>query len=167
MTSVGAGWLMATLDPNPLMVALVQTATAAPMFLFSLPAGAIADIVDRPKLLITGQSCMCILTALLAVLIWGQWIAALLLLLLVYFLGVSKAFISPAWQAVIPNMVPSKELKQVITLNGIGVNIRCAKTIEDQYRCNIYYLLKATIPPNNFCLTRGGLGDVLKGNSYI
>ena len=47
MHDVGAGWLMTTLNPSPLMVSLVQAATTLPVFLLALPAGALADIVDR------------------------------------------------------------------------------------------------------------------------
>src|SRR3954462_11505214 len=49
MQNAAAGWLMTSLDPNPLIVSLVQVATAVPMFLFALPAGALADIVDPPQ----------------------------------------------------------------------------------------------------------------------
>src|SRR3569833_2625067 len=49
MHEVGAGWLMTSLAPTPLMVALVQAATTAPVFLLAVPAGALADIVDRRR----------------------------------------------------------------------------------------------------------------------
>src|SRR5674476_1499234 len=55
MHEVGAGWLMTSLAPSPLMVALVQAATSAPVFLLALPAGALADIVDRRRYLIASQ----------------------------------------------------------------------------------------------------------------
>jgi len=47
MYSAGAAWLMTNLTTHPLMVSLVQVATSLPMFLFALPAGALADIVDN------------------------------------------------------------------------------------------------------------------------
>ena len=55
MASVAMAWLMTSLDPSPLMVSLVSAATSLPLFLFALPAGALADIVDRRKLLIFAQ----------------------------------------------------------------------------------------------------------------
>src|SRR5215510_14902513 len=55
MQNAAAGWLMTGLDPNPLVVALVQVATTLPMFLFGIPAGALADILDRRRLLATVQ----------------------------------------------------------------------------------------------------------------
>src|SRR4051812_2948449 len=52
MYNAASGWLMTLLDPDPLIVALVQVATTTPMFLFALPAGALADVFDRRKFLI-------------------------------------------------------------------------------------------------------------------
>src|SRR3989441_12064585 len=49
MQNVSAAWAMSSLSPSPLMVALVQSATSLPVFLVGLPAGAIADIVDRRR----------------------------------------------------------------------------------------------------------------------
>src|ERR671929_464210 len=63
MQSVGAAWLMTTLTPSPLLVALMQTATSLPILLLGLPAGAVADVVDRRKLLLGTESWM-MLTAL-------------------------------------------------------------------------------------------------------
>jgi MFS family permease len=55
MANVATAWLMTSLDPSPLMVSLVSAATSLPLFLFALPAGALADIVDRRQLLIIAQ----------------------------------------------------------------------------------------------------------------
>ena len=52
MHEVADAWLMTTLTPSPLMVALLQTAEALPIFLLALPSGALADVVDRRKLLL-------------------------------------------------------------------------------------------------------------------
>src|SRR3954451_7754565 len=63
MQNAAAGWLMTGLDPDPLTVALVQVATSLPMFLLGLPAGALADIVDKRQLLIAVQIVLASLTA--------------------------------------------------------------------------------------------------------
>src|SRR5262245_34136227 len=55
MYNAAAGWLMTSLDPDPLVVSLVQVATTLPMFLFAIPAGALADIVDKRRLLIIAE----------------------------------------------------------------------------------------------------------------
>ena len=58
MQEVGASWLMTQLAPSPLIVSLIQTAGALPVFLLSLAAGALADVLDRRRLLIFSQSWM-------------------------------------------------------------------------------------------------------------
>src|SRR5258707_5694186 len=68
MQNVGAAWAMTSLSPSPLMVALVQSATSLPVFVVGLPAGAVADIVDRRRLLLVTQTWMLVAAALLAVL---------------------------------------------------------------------------------------------------
>src|SRR6516165_9413298 len=66
MQNVGAAWLMTDLSASPLFVALVQAATNLPFFVLSVPAGALADIVDRRRLLLVAQSCMLLVAAALA-----------------------------------------------------------------------------------------------------
>src|SRR4051794_30791433 len=67
MTDVGQGWLMSTLTPSPLIVSLLLTAESLPFFLLGLPAGALADIVDRRRLLIVSQLAMTVTVGALAV----------------------------------------------------------------------------------------------------
>src|SRR5438132_10117161 len=67
MQNVGAAWAMTSLSPSPLMVALVQSATSLPVFVVGLRAGAVADIVDRRRLLLVTQTWMLADAALLAV----------------------------------------------------------------------------------------------------
>src|SRR3954469_19094116 len=81
MHNVGAEWLMTTLAPTPLVVALMQTAENAPTFLLALPAGALADIVDRRRLLLFSQTWMLISGVALAVLALMGWATAAMLLL--------------------------------------------------------------------------------------
>src|SRR5689334_13943499 len=68
MQDIGNAWLMTSLSPSPLRVALVQAATSLPMFLLSLPAGALADIVDRRRLLLFTQLWMSVAALTLGVL---------------------------------------------------------------------------------------------------
>src|SRR5262245_39745186 len=82
MQSAAAAWLMTNLDPHPLSVALVQVAAALPMFIFALPAGALADIVDRRKLLIATQGATVLLAAGLGMLVWLDRVTPGVLLLL-------------------------------------------------------------------------------------
>jgi MFS family permease len=69
MYSAASGWLMTSLNPDPLIVSLVQVATTLPMFLFALPAGALADIVDRRKFLVVAEIIATVLSALYAAIV--------------------------------------------------------------------------------------------------
>lgn len=120
---VGAAWLMTTLTPSPVMVALVQAATSLPMFLLALPAGAIADVVDRRKLLLVTQGWMCVVAAALGLTTLGQGIGPWLLLTFTFLLGLGAALNQPAWQAITPELVPAEELPAAIALGSVGFNI--------------------------------------------
>ena len=123
MHSVGASWLMTDLSPSPLLIALVQSAAMLPMFLFALPAGALADIFNRRTLLLLTNSFMLVAAILFALLVWRGEATALWLLLFTFCLGAGTAFMAPAWQAVIPRMVPREDLPQAIALGGISMNL--------------------------------------------
>src|SRR5207245_8707235 len=68
MHDSAAAWLMTLLTPSPLMVLLVQVATTLPLFLLALPAGALADILDRRRILLATQLWLFVPAALLGVL---------------------------------------------------------------------------------------------------
>ncbi|MEN1727799.1 MAG: MFS transporter, partial [Pseudomonadota bacterium] len=123
MNEVGAGWLMTDLSDSPLMVASVQAATTLPVFLFAVLAGAIADIVDRRRLLLIVNLMLAGVAALLALLVSIERITPLLLLVFTFLLGTGAAFIAPAWQAIVPRLVPRPELPAAIALNSMGINV--------------------------------------------
>ncbi|MGA0025375.1 MAG: MFS transporter [Burkholderiales bacterium] len=120
---VGAGWLMVTLDPDPLMVSLVQAATMLPIFLLALPGGALADIVDRRRYLICTQLWMFAAALLLAVVTAAGWINAWSLLALTFALACGAALNTPAWAAMLPEIVPRPQLQSAIALNSLGINL--------------------------------------------
>jgi MFS family permease len=121
--NTGAGWLMTSLAPSPMMVSLVQAASMLPVFLLALPSGALADIVDRRRYLIVAQAWMCamglLLCALTATGMMGPWG----LLALTFAIGAGSAMNFPAWAATTPELVPRADLTQAIVLNGIGFNL--------------------------------------------
>src|SRR6202790_5197819 len=123
MHTVGASWLMTTLAPSPLPAALGQPATTLPVFLLGVPAGVMADLVDRRKLLIFTQSWMLAVAALLGVLTIVGGIGPWWLLSLTFALGVGSAMNGPAWAAAIPELVPREELPAAVALNSVGFNI--------------------------------------------
>src|SRR3989442_1325656 len=123
MHDTSAAWLMTGLAPSPLMVSLMQTATSLPFFLLALPAGALADIVDRRRLLLVTQAWMLVAAAALGVCTvlgrTGPW----LLLSLTFCMGLGNALNAPAWQATTPDLVPREELAGAVALGGISVNV--------------------------------------------
>src|SRR4051794_6773686 len=121
--NAGAGWLMTSLAPSPVMVSLVQAATMLPVFLFALPGGALADILDRRRILIMAQLWIAGVGLLLAGLAaWGL-LGAWSLLTLTFAIGAGTAVIFPAWAAATPELVPRDDLVQAIALNGVGFNL--------------------------------------------
>lgn len=123
MHDVGASWLMTTLAPSPLMVALVQAATSLPVFFLALPAGALADIVDRRRYLIVTQLWMLVTAALLGACTWIGVMNAWLLLIFTFALGCGAAMTMPAWAAIAPELVPREELQAAIIVNSLGINV--------------------------------------------
>ena len=103
--NVGASWLMTALSPSPLIVAMVQAATSFPMFLLALPAGALADIADRRRLLLITQFWMLAAAAALSAATYAGAMSPALLLLLTFVLGVGAAVNGPAWQAIVGDLV--------------------------------------------------------------
>jgi MFS family permease len=122
MQNVGAAWLMTDLAASPLTVALVQAATNLPFFVLAIPAGALADIVDRRRLLLVAQSWMILVAVALAVVTFTGQMTPWLLLALTFLLGLGSALNAPAWQATTPDLVPREEIPAAIALSGISVN---------------------------------------------
>jgi MFS family permease len=123
MQNTGAGWLMTSLAPSPFMVSLVQVAALLPVFLLALPAGAMADIMDRRLYLIFAQAWIAASGALLAILTFAGVLGPWGLLALTFAIGAGTAMTSPAWAATTPELVPRQDLTQAIVLNGIGFNL--------------------------------------------
>ncbi len=123
MQGVGAAWLMVSQGAGPLLVALTQTASAFPFFLLALPAGALGDIFDRRKLILTTEVWMFSVAVLLAVLTVLHLITPWTLLALTLALSIGDALEAPTWRAVLPEVVPQEGLMPAIALNGIEFNL--------------------------------------------
>jgi MFS family permease len=123
MHDVGAGWLMTTLNPSPLLVSLVQAATTLPVFVLALPAGALADIVDRKRLLLVAKIYMAVIAAGMGVAVLAGSMTPAGLLLFTVALGAGTALINPAWQAIVPQLVPRQQLASAVALNSVGINV--------------------------------------------
>jgi MFS family permease len=121
--AVSASWLMTSLTDSADMVALVQSATALPIMLFALIAGAFADLFDRRLLMLAAQGLM--LAAAIALATFSQWgaVTPWLLLALTFLLGTGAAFSAPPMQATIGDVVPRDELAGAVSLNILGFNV--------------------------------------------
>lgn len=120
---VGASWLMSNLSTSPLVIALVQTFTTLPVFLFALPAGALADIFNRRTILLIANVMMLLSASLFSLAVYLEIVTVNLLLIFTFILGMGTALMSPAWQAAAPRIVPPDELPQAIALSGLSMNI--------------------------------------------
>src|SRR5260370_12393834 len=123
MQNVNAAWAMTSLSPSPFMVALVQSATSLPVFVVGLPAGAVADIVDRRRLLLVTQSWMLVAAGLLAVLAFLGLMTANTLLALTFALGIGVAMNTPTGQAITSELVPPSQLTPAVTPNPLALDI--------------------------------------------
>ena len=123
MNDVGSGWLMTSLSSSPAVVALVSAAGTLPIMLLALPAGAIADIVDRRRLLMGVQIYFTLVIGALAVLTLLDLVTPWLLLAFSFAVGAGAALALPAFAAIVPQLVAPAELPAAVALNSIGINV--------------------------------------------
>ncbi|WDZ82291.1 MFS transporter [Micromonospora cathayae] len=123
MQTVGAQWLLVDQPGAATLVALVQTASMLPVLLLALPAGALADTFDRRRLLIAVQGFLAVVGVLLTGLTAADRMPPALLLTLTFAIGVGQALTLPAWQAVIPELVPRDQLVSASALGAISINL--------------------------------------------
>ena len=110
MQSVGAAWLMTSLTRSPLYIALIQAASALPFFLLALPAGSIGDIFDRRRLILGTEIWMFAIAVVIAATTIAGAMTPWLLLLLTFGLSMGDAIESPAWRAIVPELVNKDDL---------------------------------------------------------
>lgn len=123
MQSVGSAWLMVSLGASPFYIALTQTASTLPFFLFALPAGSIGDIADRRRLILYTEVWMVGVALVLAVTTLAGLMTPWLLLGLTFALSAGDAVETPTWRAVLPELVSKDDLPAASALNGIEFNM--------------------------------------------
>ena len=120
-----ATWMMNIFTGSPFLISLMSTVASLPFFLFTLPAGALADKVDRQKLICVANFGLATTAAGLAVLGWLHLLNPYLMLASVFFIGVGFAFNAPAWISIVPQIVSDAELPAAVTdIHGVDVNVR-------------------------------------------
>ncbi len=122
MNDVAAAWLMTSLTTSPTLIALVQTASALPVFLLGLPSGALADIIDRRRYFIVTQVWVATNAAVLYVVSLADLLTANVLLVLVFTNGVGLAMRWPVYSAILPELVPRSQLPAALALNAVAMN---------------------------------------------
>ncbi len=118
-----ATWMMNVFTGSPFLISLMSTVASLPFFLFTLPAGALADKVDRQKLVRFINIGLAATAVGLAVLGWLHLLNPCLILVSVFFIGVGFAFNAPAWTSIVPQVVSDAELPSAATLSGLQFNI--------------------------------------------
>jgi MFS family permease len=121
-SDVASAWLMTSLTTSPIMIALVQSAATAPIFLLGLPSGALADILDRRRLLIFTQVWAVVVAGLLFTMAITRTLSPALLLILVFANGLVLAIRWPAFAATVPELVPMPEVPMASALSGVANN---------------------------------------------
>jgi MFS family permease len=123
MQDVAGAWLMTSLAPSPIMVALLQTAMNLPFFLLSLPAGALSDIVDKRIILFGSQTWIMLVVLSLGALTLSGAMTAWLLLTLILLVGIGVVLNSPAWNSLMPDLVADDEVESAVALTAAGFNM--------------------------------------------
>ena len=120
---LAAGWSMASLTKSELLVAALQTAVAVPSFILCVPAGALADVVDRRSLLIWMQLASAVCAGVLAFMAWGEFMLPGVLLTFTVLLGIAAAVANPAWQTLMSGMVRPEKIAEASALNSLSMNL--------------------------------------------
>lgn len=123
LQAVAGAWLMLELTGSATWVGLMVASNTLPLLFLALAAGAVADMADRRRVLIAAQLTMGAAAAAMAVLTWAGRIAPGLLLGLGLVMGVGLAFNLPAWQALIPDLVPRGMVASAVALNSVAFNV--------------------------------------------
>jgi len=122
MQTVGAQWFLTEREASATLIATVQTATGLPVLLLALPVGALADLLDRRRILIGSSVAACLVATVMTVLTGAGLLSPYGLLALTALLGTTQAVMMPTWQAVQPDLVPRAELPAAAALGGISIN---------------------------------------------
>src|SRR5271166_69373 len=117
-----ATWTMNTLTSSRFLISMMATVASLPLFFFTLPAGSLADLVDRKKLLCVMNFWLALSAGMLALLGAFGLLNPYLILASVSLTGVGFAFSAPAWSALIPEVVSNEELPSAVTLGGLQLN---------------------------------------------
>jgi MFS family permease len=123
MFDTGSAWMMTSLNPSPRLVSAVQVATTLPMFLLTLPAGALSDVVDPRRLLIVAEAIVTVISVIFAAVVSYGLGSPAPLLGASFLMGVGGALAAPAWLLITPILVPRSDLDSAIAIDTSSYNV--------------------------------------------
>ena len=123
ISDTSSAWLMTTLNPDPRAVSMVQVASTLPMFLCTIPAGALADMVEARRFLITLETLVVVLMGILGSVIFFDRLTPVVLLSTNFVLSVIWSLAAPAWLSITPLLVPPRDLAGANAANSVGYNL--------------------------------------------
>ncbi len=123
MFDTASAWMMTGLNPSPRMVSAVQVATTLPLFLLTLPAGALSDVVDPRRLLMIAQAGVVAISIAFAAIVSAGLASPASLLAASFLLGVGGALTAPAWLLITPMLAPRSELDSAIAIDSASYNV--------------------------------------------
>src|ERR1700733_4203525 len=123
MFDTSSNWLMTSLNPDPMMVSALQAATPLPMFLLTLPAGALTDIIDARRMLIGAQIAVTAISIAFATVVTMHLATPTVVLATAFCLGGSGALAAPAWLVITPMLVPKHDLDSAIAINNASYHV--------------------------------------------
>jgi MFS family permease len=123
MQTLAQGWLVLQLTDSVFLLGVVGFAATAPSLMFSLIGGVLADRSDRRRMMMFTQSTMMVLAFVMSFLSWQHWITVHEIIALAFFAGVANAMNAPAYQAIVPELVPPSDLTNAIAMNSAQFNM--------------------------------------------
>lgn len=123
MSDAASAWLMTSLNADPRAVSLVQVAVFLPMFMFTLPAGALIDIVEPRRFLVALETFITAMVIVFAAVVSFDLVTPAALLVLTFALSTAWSVAAPAWASLTPGLVPREDLEAALAANSIGYNL--------------------------------------------
>jgi MFS family permease len=120
---MAATWAMNSMGASPLLLSVMSTAGTLPFFLFTLPAGALADLMDRRRLLRVFNGWLAVSAGLMAICAFSNKLSPGIILGGVFLLGIGFAFQAPVSSAAIPEIVGKEDLPSATALGGVQMNL--------------------------------------------
>lgn len=121
-----ASWLMFQMTKSSAMVGTLTLANQAPAIALTIPAGIVADALDRRRWLVTVHGALVAFAAVLALITWTGRLSPVLLLAVTAAMGIGNTFVGPAWIAIVTDVVPASRAMSAFALNSMSYHLAAA-----------------------------------------